>query len=236
MARTKLFRRRGYHHGNLREALVAAARRLIAARGPAGFTLVEAARLAGVSAAAPYRHFADRDALLAEVAERGFAEFAARLQAAWRHVGRDPGAAFRRMGEAYLAFAREEPGFYGAMFSAGVPAVRARRAPGRRAGKRPSGRTASFAALETAVAQMTAVAGMTADPLLLACEVWALSHGIATLAAAGQLPAGDARLKPRALLRSGVAALIAGAGRKPAPRRQARRPSVKRGGRGGRTQ
>ena len=65
------FPRRGYHHGNLREALIQAAQDLIGAKGPAGFTIAEAARLAGVSPAAPYRHFRDAESLLAEVATRG---------------------------------------------------------------------------------------------------------------------------------------------------------------------
>jgi DNA-binding transcriptional regulator YbjK len=59
---------RGYHHGNLKEALLRAALELIAQKGPAGFTFAEAARWAGVSPAAPYRHFRDRDELLASVA------------------------------------------------------------------------------------------------------------------------------------------------------------------------
>ena len=71
--------RRGYHHGNLREALVEAALDLIAEKGPAGFTFAEAARHAGVSPAAPYRHFRDRDELLADVARQGFEQFAAAL-------------------------------------------------------------------------------------------------------------------------------------------------------------
>src|ERR1700733_6768231 len=75
--------RRGYHHGNLREALIEAALELIGAKGPAGFTVAEAARLAGVSPAAPYRHFRDADALLAEVAVRGFERLADALQRAW---------------------------------------------------------------------------------------------------------------------------------------------------------
>ena len=70
---------RGYHHGNLKEALVRAALELIAEKGPAGFTFADAARWAGVSPAAPYRHYRDRDALLADVARRGFDEFTARL-------------------------------------------------------------------------------------------------------------------------------------------------------------
>ena len=60
---------RGYHHGNLKEALLRAALELIAQKGPGGFTFAEAARWAGVSPAAPYRHFRDRDELLASVAQ-----------------------------------------------------------------------------------------------------------------------------------------------------------------------
>ena len=82
--------RRGYHHGNLREALVKAALDLISQKGLAGFTFAEAARAAGVSPAAPYRHFRDRDALVADVAARGFEAFAAALTAAWGDGGPTP--------------------------------------------------------------------------------------------------------------------------------------------------
>src|ERR1700760_1703994 len=74
---------RGYHHGNLKEALVRAALELIAEKGPAGFTFADAARWAGVSPAAPYRHFRDRDELIANVARRGFELFADALSKAW---------------------------------------------------------------------------------------------------------------------------------------------------------
>ena len=74
---------RGYHHGNLREALIRAALELIATKGTAGFTFAEAARFAGVSPAAPYRHFRDRDELMASVALRGFEQFEASLTRAW---------------------------------------------------------------------------------------------------------------------------------------------------------
>src|SRR5258708_29754084 len=112
--------RRGYHHGNLREALIRAALDLIAEKGPAGFTFADAARSAGVSSAAPYRHFRDRQALLADVARRGFELFEERLDRAWNEGRPDPFAAFENVGRAYLAFAREEPSFYSAMFEAGV--------------------------------------------------------------------------------------------------------------------
>jgi AcrR family transcriptional regulator len=87
---------RGYHHGNLKEALIRAALELIAKKGPAGFTFAEAARFAGVSPAAPYRHFRDRDELLADVARRGFEEFAIRLERAWNGGAPEPFAAFER--------------------------------------------------------------------------------------------------------------------------------------------
>ena len=103
------FERRGYHHGNLREALVEAALRLITEKGPAGFTIAEAARLAGVSPAAPYRHFRDAEALLAEVALRGFERFSAALTAAGNANRADSVRAFEAMGAAYLTFARREP-------------------------------------------------------------------------------------------------------------------------------
>jgi AcrR family transcriptional regulator len=114
--------KRGYHHGNLREALVEAAMALIAESGPAGFTIAEAARRAGVSPAAPYRHFRDAEALLAEVALRGFDALSLSLARAWRDGNPEPILAFENIGRAYLAFARTEPAFYAAMFEARINA------------------------------------------------------------------------------------------------------------------
>src|SRR5215213_8142505 len=96
---------RSYHHGNLKEALVQAALELIAKKGPAGFTFAEAARSAGVSPAAPYRHFRDRDELMADVARRGFEKFEAALTKAWNEGKPDAPTAFHNLGRAYLAFA-----------------------------------------------------------------------------------------------------------------------------------
>src|SRR3954464_11652676 len=98
--------RRGYHHGNLREALIRAALELIAEKGAAGFTFADAARWAGVSPAAPYRHFRDRDELMSDVARRGFELFEAALKRAWDDGKPDPSTAFERLGKAYLKFAR----------------------------------------------------------------------------------------------------------------------------------
>src|SRR5260370_35728648 len=112
--------RRGYHHGALKDALVEAARALIAERGAAVFPLAEAAKLAGVTAAAPYRHFNDRNALISELARRGFVEFGARLNEAWGGGLPGPVAAPRRLGGASLAFAHDAPGYYAPLFG-GAP-------------------------------------------------------------------------------------------------------------------
>jgi len=169
------FERRGYHHGNLREALVEAALELVGAKGPAGFTIAEAARLAGVSPGAPYRHFRDADALLSEVALRGFDRFTKSLTGAWNRGRPDPFRAFEALGRAYLAFARDEPAYYAAMFEARIAteAYPDLRAAGDRA----------FAVLRTAAEEL--IGGLPPDrrppALMVALHVWALSHGIASL-------------------------------------------------------
>src|SRR3954469_4748011 len=111
---------RGYHHGNLKEALLQAALGLIAEKGAAGFTFADAARMAGVSPAAPYRHFRDRDELLSSIAQRGFEKFEPPLNAAGDDGRPDTPTALGGGGKAYLKFAREEPSFYSAMFESGL--------------------------------------------------------------------------------------------------------------------
>ncbi len=124
---------RGYHHGDLRETLIRAALELIAQKGSAGFTFADAARWAGVSPAAPYRHFRDRDDLLANVALRGFEQFEIALVGAWDDGRPDALTALDRMGKAYLGFARAEPAYYSAMFESGIaPDTSSRIARGRR--------------------------------------------------------------------------------------------------------
>src|SRR5437868_14818279 len=97
---------RGYHHGNLKEALLQAALELIAKHGPAGFTFADAARSAGVSPAAPYRHFRDRSELMADVALRGFNLLEQALERAMKEGRPDAAAGLEKIGRAYLQFAR----------------------------------------------------------------------------------------------------------------------------------
>lgn len=193
--------RKGYHHGNLRAALIEAARRLIAERGPAGFTLSDAAKLAGVSPAAPYRHFRDRDALLAEIARLGFVKLGQRLGAATKGGG--PGA-FSAMGRAYLAFAREEPALYAAMFNTGL------------ASKVPTESIAhakqdihGFELLTRAVCQAVG-ARNDEEARMAALLVYALTHGVAGLSAPGTLAAPGGVGDPEKLLDIGVAAIVRG--------------------------
>jgi AcrR family transcriptional regulator len=190
--------RRGYHHGNLREALIEAALDLIAEKGPAGFTIAEAARLAGVSPAAPYRHFRDAEALLAEVALRGFERFAAVLAAAWNTGLPDPMRAFEAIGRAYLAFARDEPAYYAAMFEARIAfdAYPALLTAGDRA----------FTILRDAAERLTATLPRDRRPpsLMMALHVWALAHGIASLFVRADPSRRKLPMSPEELLEAGV--------------------------------
>jgi AcrR family transcriptional regulator len=196
--------RRGYHHGNLREALIRGALELIAEKGPAGFTIADAARLAGVSSAAPYRHFRDRDALMADVALMGFNKLADRLNRAWDE-GR-PGVmrAYEKIGREYLAFAREESAFYAAMFEAGIPPA-----------STPELRLASDRAFEVLRHASEAVCatlpeGRRPPALMVALHVWALSHGIAALF--GSKGGRKTPMSPEDLLEAGVLVYLQGLG------------------------
>ena len=176
MASDKRQEARGdYHHGNLRETLVRAAMSMIAERGLAGFAITKLARAVGVSSAAPYRHFRDRTAVIAEVARRGFEQLAATLEAARQAGDRDPVAALARCAQAHLAFAGRDPPVYATMFEATFPTgghqdvMRAREA--------------AFAVIRRAA--QTAVSSGTAPnrpPVhMVALYVWSMTHGIADL-------------------------------------------------------
>lgn len=198
--------RRGYHHGNLREALITAALDLISKKGPAGFTFADAARAAGVSPAAPYRHFRDRDALMADIARRGFEAFAAALARAWNEGKPSPRTAFERVGRAYLEFARKEPALFSAMFESGLsvsdyPEVR-------EAGDR------AFAVLREACEAVAATLPKDRRPpaLMMALHIWSLSHGIAALFGRGDAARRTIPMSPEELLEAAVLIYLEGLG------------------------
>jgi AcrR family transcriptional regulator len=197
---------RGYHHGNLKEALVRAALELIAEKGPAGFTFADAARWAGVSPAAPYRHYRDRDALLADVARRGFDAFADALARAWNDGKPDVLSAFDRLGCAYLQFAKAEPAYYSAMFEAGIaadsdPDLRA-------AGDR------AFAVLRGAAEKLVTLAPAQERPpaLMVALHVWSMTHGIASLFGRGDSARRTLPMPPEDLLEAAILIYLRGLG------------------------
>ena len=197
---------RGYHHGNLREALVRAALDLIAEKGPAGFTFVEAARSAGVSPAAPYRHYRDRDELVADVARRGFERFEEELTRAWNEGRPDPLTAFENLGKAYISFARSEPAYYSAMFEAGLPLD-----------EHPELRQLSdraFGVLRHAAEAVTAdlPKERRPPPLMMGLHVWALSHGIASLFGRGDAGRRKLPMSPEDLLEAAVLVYLQGLG------------------------
>jgi AcrR family transcriptional regulator len=210
---------RGYHHGNLREALVRAALELIAEKGPAGFTFAEAARWAGVSPAAPYRHFRDRDELLADVARRGFDQFEAALARAWDDGRPDAFTAFDRVGKAYLEFARNEPAYYSAMFEAAIPLDSSPEL--REAGER------AFAVLRTATERLIATMPAQNRPpvLMMALHIWAISHGIASLFGRGDAARRSLPMSAQDLLEAAVLIYLRGLGVPEAPARPRESPS-----------
>jgi len=201
--------RRGYHHGNLREALISAALDLISKKGAAGFTFADAARAAGVSPAAPYRHFRDRDALMADVARRGFEGFAETLAKAWDGGKPTPRIAFERVGRAYLEFARKEPALFSAMFESGL-------SPADYPELREAGDRA-FAVLREACEALVATLPKERRPpaLMMALHIWSLSHGIAALFGRGDGARRSIPMTPEELLEAAVLIYLDGLGMPP---------------------
>ncbi|MEO0569810.1 MAG: TetR/AcrR family transcriptional regulator, partial [Pseudomonadota bacterium] len=167
--------KRGYHHGNLRQALVEAALELIEAKGPTGFTLSEAAKQAGVTPAAVYRHFEGREDLIAEAARQGYEIFADVMQYARAKGQPSALAAFEATGRAYLAFARKYPGHYIAMFESGISV--------NRTPELAAACARSRTALETATEELCRhiPPERRPPPSMFSAHIWAMSHGVVEL-------------------------------------------------------
>jgi AcrR family transcriptional regulator len=203
--------KRGYHHGNLRQALVDAALRLIEENGPQGFSLSEAAKTADVTPAAVYRHFAGRDDLIAEVARQGYDIFAALMEFAYNDGKPSSLAAFEATGRAYLAFARKYPGHYKAMFESGLSlnaypdlamvAARAR------------------AVLEQAAMQLAEHIPPAKRPpaSMFSAHIWAMSHGVVELFTRGK-PGAQSPFAAEELLETGIGIYLRGLGLLPPDR------------------
>ncbi|MGH7398215.1 MAG: TetR/AcrR family transcriptional regulator [Candidatus Rokuibacteriota bacterium] len=172
--------RPGAAGGSLRDTLVDAAVALIARKGLQGFSLREVARRARVSEAAPYWHFADREALLAAVAERGFLEMAEQMMAIWSRAA-EPAARFRALGIGYVRFALAHPSYLRVMFGSEVP-DKAEHPALKEAGER------TFGLLVQAIVECQAAGQIrTGAPEDLAVAAWSIVHGLAALLVDGKL-------------------------------------------------
>ena len=168
-----------YHHGDLRQALVDASLTLIAEEGFGALTLREVARRAGVTHAAPYRHFADKEELLVAVAEEGFRAMTARMKERMaRHAS--PQEQLVACGVAYVLFAVEHPAHFRVMFG---PHFTRPLKPA------PVGSEENaFGLLVGCLSQAQRVGTMRpGDPQELALVCWSLVHGLASLVVDGQL-------------------------------------------------
>jgi AcrR family transcriptional regulator len=180
--RTPAGRRRDrYHHGDLRRALLQAALELVQREGPQGLTLRAAARLAGVSQAAPYRHFADKQALLAAVAEEGFRDMAAAMQRATRAHAAEPLLRFRALGLSYVRFAQSHPAHFRVMFGPEVADRSLYPSLSESAGE-------TFRLLVQAIRECQKAGSVReGDPEDLATTAWSTVHGLSALLVDAQL-------------------------------------------------
>ncbi len=197
--------KRGYHHGNLRQALVDAALVLVVEKGPRGFTMAEAARRAEVSAAAPYRHFKGQEDILAEAARQGYLMFAEKLNVAYNDGKPDVRSAFEATGRAYLEFARAQPGHYICMFESGLNI---------------SGKAELSLAANSAMSVLVRAAEALSSHMpsherppatMIAHHIWAMSHGVVELFARNS-PGTQSPFPPEDLLEPGIGVYLRGLG------------------------
>lgn len=197
--------KRGYHHGNLRQALVEAALALIEEKGPTGFTLSEAAKQAGVTPAAVYRHFGGREDLIAEAAKQGYEVFADLMEHAYSAGQPSSLKSLEATGRAYLAFARKYPGHYISMFESGISVNRTPELA------HISGR--AMGVLERAASELMREVPEDKRPpaRMVSAHIWALSHGVVELFARGS-PGTQSPFPPEELLETGIGVYLRGLG------------------------
>jgi len=171
-----------YHHGNLRRALLDSALAMVEKEGPRGVSLRAVARLAGVSPAAPYRHFAGKEGLLAAVAEEGFRSLERHMQAAREDTRGLALAEFRAIGNAYIRFAANNPSHFRVMFGPEVSDKIAHPSL-----KIAADKASQIIADAIANCQRSGLEGADINPQRLVVAAWATFHGLATLIVDGQL-------------------------------------------------
>ncbi|TQS72706.1 TetR/AcrR family transcriptional regulator [Rhodobacteraceae bacterium] len=197
--------KQGYHHGNLRMALMEAALQLIKTKGPTGFTLSEAAKSAGVTPAAVYRHFAGREDLIAECARMGYVMFGDTMERAWNAGSPSSLAAFGAVSRAYLTFAQNHPGHYMAMFESGL-------SPNRSPDLALASERAQGVILRATDAMLAHLPAHARPPsAMVSAHVAAMAHGVVELHSRAR-PGAHAPYDPEDLLESGIGIYLRGLG------------------------
>lgn len=171
-------KRENYHHGDLRAALLAAARELLEANGPEAISFRATARAVGVSPTAPYNHFTNKEDLLATLAGEGFSELAA-SQTAVAALGEPLRERIVSLGLDYVSFALEHPQLYRLMFGVGLQRLRLLQ-------DIADAKRASFLPLRSALAELSTRAGSKDEAR--AIGAWGLVHGLSMLVIDGSLP------------------------------------------------
>ena len=168
-------KRRSYHHGDLKAAMIGAALQLVRQKGPRGFTLNEASRTAGVSVSAPYNHFKDKDALLVEIVLLGNRTLETELRAA-ADLAAPPREKLLAVYFAYVSFAERHPDLFAVMFQSGIDKT-----------DYPEVQASSAKAFEVAAVLALQIEPSPASAQYLALIIWTMAHGFATLTVEGSL-------------------------------------------------
>jgi AcrR family transcriptional regulator len=171
--RGRVLRKAHYHHGGLREALIGATRQLVMERGAENFTLADACRLAGVTTAAPYRHFRSKQEILEEIASRGFDELRQKAMAVVAEKGAGSIEGIVAMGQTYVAFAVEETAVFRLMFGQEPSLKKAQHVVG-------TGHEC-FAHLIEQIALYCQKNRVQGDAQEIALRLWTFVHGAASL-------------------------------------------------------
>ena len=172
-----------YHHGNLREALLKAARELLVDSGVDSLSLRKIAKMAGVSATAPYSHFRDKQAVLAELATAGFDELANTMeQHALPHAEHSE-AHLEGLAQGYVNFAVQNPALFQLMFGPKVSDLLS-------SASLVTAGTRAYQLMESAVVQRIGATGSESNTHIAAAAAWSMVHGVSTLLLDGRLQAG----------------------------------------------
>lgn len=166
-------RRDRYHHGDLRESLIIATHDLVLQRGAEHFSLADACRHAGVSTAAPYKHFRDKQEILEIVCQRGFDAMRSEMASVVDRLGAGTLEALQGMGRTYLALARSQPNMFRLMFGQNADLKHATIVD--EAG------TGCFGYLISQIALFIERQGRSSDPRMQALKLWTFVHGAACL-------------------------------------------------------